>query len=271
MLVDSHPKISCLLVAGPERFECFQRSYRCYLDQTYSNRELVIVNDGPPAYQRQLADHVQGRSDVRLVFLNNHYRLGALRNIAIGLCFGDLWVQWDDDDFNMPERLAIQCSHLLRHPHARACFLTEQLHYYFATRQLYWNNWRRVSGGYKKYGLIPGTIMAYKEGLPVRYPAVGDFAGAGEDSVMTTAWCRRNERQILLLSGCGHLYIYSFHGKNVWDVDHHLAISKVRGESCDFLQKHRSFITRTLDYMKFDAVVSVMGNDGLAFTYSVTK
>ena len=101
------PKISCLLVTARDRFEYFERSVRCYDDQTYPNRELVVVNEGPKSYQEQIADHLKDRSDVKLVFLDGKYTLGALRNISISICNGDLFVQWDDDDFNTPERLFI--------------------------------------------------------------------------------------------------------------------------------------------------------------------
>src|SRR4051812_40955970 len=116
-LSDSRPpKISCLLVAAAGRFDCFRRSVKCYLDQTYPNRELVIVNEGPREYQDQIADHLSGRADVRFVFLNGEYTLGALRNISVALSRGDLFVQWDDDDFNAPARLAVQYAYLKKHP-----------------------------------------------------------------------------------------------------------------------------------------------------------
>jgi glycosyltransferase involved in cell wall biosynthesis len=102
------PKISCLMVTANGRFETFIRAARCYADQTYPNRELVVVNEGTKEYQRQIAEHLAGRDDVRLIFLDGKYTLGGLRNIAIRLCQGPLFCQWDDDDFNSPERLALQ-------------------------------------------------------------------------------------------------------------------------------------------------------------------
>lgn len=264
---DSTPKISCLLVTAAGRLEHFERSLRCYEDQTYPNRELVIVNEGPPEYQHMLAERVKHRSDVRLEFLRGRYTLGGLRNIAVGLAFGDLWVQWDDDDFNMPNRLAVQSHYLLRNPEAKACFLSEQLHYYFPTRQLFWNNWQIHSGGHKRFGAIPGTILAHKDGFSYRYPSSGDWARAGEDSVLVGDMCRIDPTSVVLLSGYGHMHIYSYHGKNVWDVEHHLNISRVRGMSCAHMIKNRELLVQTLRYMDFSDTVNVMGSEGLAFIY----
>jgi glycosyltransferase involved in cell wall biosynthesis len=261
------PKISCLMVTAPNRLEYLKRSFRCFCDQTYPNRELVIINDGPAEYQDAIANVVGDRSNVRLLFLKEMgYTLGALRNIGVALCKGDIYVQWDDDDFNAPERLMVQCSRLLKCS-ARMCFLSDQLHFYFPTKQLFWDNWKLHSGGWKKFGLIPGTIMAWVKDFPYRYPSAGEFAGAGEDSVMTHKICDEHSRDVKLLEGIGYHHVYSFHGKNVWDIEHHLEISKVRGLKREALLNHREHITRTLDYMQLADEIQVVGKDGLAFIW----
>lgn len=268
MIKRSYLKISCLLVTANDRFEYFERSFKCYCDQTYPNRELVIVNEGSKEYQEKIAEHVSGRDDVRLVFLDEDYCLGALRNISIALCHGDIFVQWDDDDFNAPERLMVQYNYLRRKPKARVCYMTDQLHYYFDAKTLFWNDWWRIhSGGWKKFGLIPGTIMAYKEGFPYRYPSSGEHASAGEDSVLAYDLCETHDEQVVLLEDIGHLHVYSFHGKNVWDIRHHMNISMVRGVQAFYLIENRDKITRTLDYLKLSDEIKVMGKDGLAFIY----
>lgn len=261
------PKISCLLVTAAGRFDYFRRSVQCYIDQTYPNRELVVVNEGPREYQQQIANHLKGRDDVRLIFLDGKYSLGALRNISIGLCFGDLFVQWDDDDYNAPERLAVQYAYLKRHPAAKVCYLTDQLHYYFTTKRLYWNDWSAFhSGGRKEYSLIPGTIMAYRSGFNVRYPTTGHHCSAGEDSILALGLLE-DEDSVLLLNGVGYLHMYTFHGKNVWDVEHHMKISKERSLTAQHILAHRDRVAATLDYLNLDGPVLVTGREGLAFTH----
>lgn len=263
----SLPKISCLMVTANGRWEHFVRSCQCYFDQIYPNRELVVVNEGPEDYQEKISQYLSVRNDVRLVFLKGKYTLGALRNIAINLSFGDVFVQWDDDDFNAPQRLMVQYKHLC-HSKAKACFLSDQLHYYFPTKTLYWESWSRFhSGGHLKYSLIPGTIMAFRNGFNWHYPARGPWCKAGEDSVLAFRICEREE-DVTLLEGSGHMQLYSYHGNNVWDIQHHEKISRERAMHNTFVLKHRDRICQTLDYMKFDGPIRVMGREGLAFIHA---
>ncbi len=53
----------------PERLALFKRSVAAYCAQTYENKELIVVTDGPRAAVDAIAGHVQslGRDDARLV------------------------------------------------------------------------------------------------------------------------------------------------------------------------------------------------------------
>lgn len=259
-----YPKISCLLVTAEGRLPYFRRSVQCYINQTYPNKELVIVNDGSPGYQQQLKEIVADRSDVKLIFLKKPYTLGALRNISVSLCSGDIWVQWDDDDFNCHERLVTQFQQL-QCTRRRVCFLSDQLHYYFPTRELYWENWKQHSGGHTRYALIPGTCMCWKS-FKVKYPSAGLHAAAGEDSVMTNKICE-DDMRVALLSNKGFMQVYSYHGGNVWDLEHHQNISQKRSMPTQFLLQHRERLCQTLDELQLDTNIQVMGRDGLAFLY----
>lgn len=262
MLTTKLPKISCLLVTAKGRFDYFQRSYRCYIEQTYPNRELVIVNEGPVEYQQQIAEHVKGRSDIRLIFLDGKYTLGTLRNISIAVSQGEIFVQWDDDDFNMPERLFRQY-HWLASSQKKACFLSSQLQYFFPTQELYLTNWAKYGGGngQMKFSLIPGTIMAYKDGFEFFYPS----RTHGEDSILATEIC--DTHQATLLAGAAHLNVYSFHGKNVYDVNHHRYISQCRSCYAAEVFEMKREIIEALDYFNFAPEVKVVGRDGQAFLY----
>lgn len=259
------PKISCLMVTADGRLDYFKDSYRCYRNQTYPNKELVVVTDAGQEYKDQIAAIVNGSEDVRLVFLNGRYTLGALRNISMSLCEGEVFVQWDDDDFNMPDRLMVQYGWLSKSG-CRVCYFGDQLHYYFPTQELYWENWFEfLSNCSIRYGLIPGTLMAYSNGFQVKYPSAGKHAKAGEDSILSDLLV--SSTSVSLFKGRGNLQVYSYHGKNVWDLEHHLNISKWRSHDIQFMNKHRKVIVDTLRYMNFSPVVRVMGRDGLAFVY----
>lgn len=260
------PKISCLMVTQGGREELFQRSLEHYTNQTYPNRELVIVNEGPKSYQKFIREQTSSREDVKYIFLDGDYTLGALRNISITLCNGDIWVQWDDDDFNLPERLAVQYSFFSKHPEAKICYLSDQLHYYFNCKELYWNNWLAFhSGNSKKWALIPGTGMAWKKQIHWRYPSAGSHARSGEDSVFACDILNESEKNVVLYSGVGYLQVYTFHGKNVWEEDHHKKISVMRGQSVSYMLKNEDRIRRSLQCFGFDGPIRVMGREGLAF------
>lgn len=262
--------ISCLLVTARGRFHHVQRSVRCYLDQTYPNKELVVVNEGPLEYQTQIDEWFQtlGRSDIRTVWLSGKYTLGALRNISMAMALGKYMCQWDDDDFCMPYRLATQYAHLAATPGAKVCYLSDQLHYYFSTGEVYWDNWKRYhSGNCLHHSLIPGSIMAERS-VGVRYPSTGEFASAGEDSVLSDQLITQNRDQISLLSGMGYMHVYSYHGNNqVYDIEHHGRISKYRAQARWEMVKSRNQICDTIDYLRLPGEVRVMCRDGLVFTH----
>lgn len=274
MIKTSLPKISCLLVTANGRFEYLKRSIQCYIDQTYPHKELVVVNEGPKEYQNLLDRHIQElqRDDIRCVWLNGIYTLGGLRNISVGLADGELLCQWDDDDFSTPQRLSSQFSHLAYHPKSKACYMVDQLQYFFNDNTLYWNDWYAYgsAGGIKKYALIPGTLMCYKNiwyDWKIRYPTTGDYCKAGEDSVLADQIAERKD-SITLLSGMGYMHVYSHHGNNqVYSYEHHKSIHKARSHYRNHVLKYKNQICRSLDYFKFANEVKVMCRDGLVFVH----
>lgn len=267
------PKISCLMVTAADRFHLVRRSIDCYIYQTYPCRELIIVNEGPKTYQHQIQKYIDSlrRPDIKCCWLDGmgSYTLGALRNISLHLASGDIVVQWDDDDFSMPQRLATQYSFLARHPKAKVCYLTDQLHYYFQANTLYWDSWKKFhSGGTKKFALIPGTLMAHRD-LDIRYPSSGKCSRAGEDSVFSDILIRKDEQSVVLLEEMGFMHMYTHHGFNqVYDIEHHIHISRMRSNNREFMLKHRDRIMSSIEFFKLDGPVKVMGQDGLAFIYN---
>jgi len=251
------------MITNDGREEMFLKSYQSFKNQIYQNKELIVITDGTLSYKSFIEQTVD--PSVRLVFLDGKYSLGALRNIAIRLCDGDYFVQWDDDDFNGPNRISYQLKHLL-YSKKNICYFTDQLHYYFPNNQVFWESWSDFhSGNITKYSIIPGTIMA-KTPFTWRYPSIGDKSKAGEDTVLAYQICQNNEEEITLLSH-GLMMIYSYHGKNVWDLEHHLKLSKERAKPISELLRNRDAIDCTLSSLGF-CNVQVMGREGLAYVSS---
>lgn len=261
------PKISCLLVTANGRYSLVEKSITCFCEQTYSNKELIIVNEGTKEYQQKIQNFVDTlNQDIRTVWLNGKYTLGALRNISIGLSNGEYIVQWDDDDWCTPNRLTTQYNYLIK-KEALACYLSDQLHYYFSTNTLYWDNWGKYcnGGGLKEYSLIPGTLMVKKDEF--YYPSIGEQCKAGEDSVLAKHLLKTLKEKVVLLSGLGYMHMYTFHGGQVYNLEHHMNISRMRCQTNNHMLKNKQKIIDSIQYFKLEGSIKVMGREGLAFVY----
>jgi glycosyltransferase involved in cell wall biosynthesis len=126
------PLISCLCITK-NNTEYLSRSIGCFLDQTYANKELIIISDGNDNTVRQLISKHEG-VPIRSysVPLSPKLSLGLLRNMSIDKAEGEYICQWDDDDWYHQERLERQFNSLMD-SHKAACFLAYWLNYDVAT------------------------------------------------------------------------------------------------------------------------------------------
>ena len=258
---DELPKISCLMVTH-DRLSLARRAIRCFADQTYPERELVIVTDGDLRYRRALACYVDhlGLQTVRFVHPDSdQLALGQLRNIALDAAHGDVICQWDDDDCYHPERLAVQFAHM-RDSNARACFLTDHLHLLEKDRALVWVDWT-VGGKSGEGQLLPGTVMAFTD-RRFRYPESGPYVSRGEDSVFLHELYR--SVPVAPLSGMGHVYLYSYHGRNTFSKEHHYNLRRFSASRSRLNEKVET-IRQALAYYPVPKPVTVLGSDGVAF------
>ncbi len=222
VLRDAAPPISCLTVTL-NRLPLLDRAMDCYCRQTYPNRELVIVTDAEPRCRDAIARRIRAldRSDIRLEWLDGGRRtLGALRNVSLERMTGDVLCQWDDDDLYHPERIARQFDHLAG-SRAGASFLTDQLQFHFGERCLRWIDWTHDGVLTGKWKLIPGTLMMWRDAR-FRYPESGDESRWGEDSALLDGLLAGGV-ETAALSGAGYLYVYVYHGANMFSEEHHQA------------------------------------------------
>ena len=84
----------------------------CFLSQTFTDSELIIVDDGTDS----IADLIPDNPRIRYIRLESAQRLstGVKRNIAIEQARGEFIVHFDDDDWSAPGRIAHQISELER-------------------------------------------------------------------------------------------------------------------------------------------------------------
>ncbi len=208
-------KVSALMVTQPERITLAEDAMRCFAAQSYEDRELVVVHDGGTDLDGQLAT-LAARFEIDFrIYETGSAPLGALRNTAVELANGALICQWDDDDFYHPARIAAQVAQL-RASDAAACFMTDQLHLFVESGELYWDDWtvEAFPGCF-----IQGSLLARIEVMP-SYPEIS----RGEDTQIVTDLIASGHR-VTALQQMGQLYVYRFTGQNVWSEEHHRQIS----------------------------------------------
>ncbi|MGI8855828.1 MAG: glycosyltransferase [Thermomicrobiales bacterium] len=256
------PSVSCLMITH-ERLPLVEQAIRCYGDQTYPNRELVIVTTGGTYFRRALERYIEREHipDVRITQCEDaDATLGRLRNISLDAATGDVVCQWDDDDLYHPTRLAVQLDRMLEDD-ARACFLTDHLQFLEETRRLGWTDWTFEGAIEGVDTLLPGTLMMFKDGR-FRYPETGQFSGRGEDTALLDDLHRAV--RITGLSEKGYLYVYRHHGRNTFSREHHYRMFNC-GMSADYFRRHEAELREALRYYPLIRPLTVIGRDGPVF------
>lgn len=179
-------------------------SVAAFENQAYAGpRQLLIVNDSPiPLFPDGTPPFVQ-----ELHIPQEPRTLGELRNIAINHAssLGDYLVQWDDDDYSHPGRLAWQVTNT---PAGDASIFRWEIHQDLATGEAFANNGRqsRVQG-------FAGTML-WPASSVVRFPAKGRH----EDTEFLLQLRRTTQLHVLENPPC--FYVRGYHGNNTWSRKH---------------------------------------------------
>ena len=89
-----------------------QRAIQCFLNQTYQNRELLILADGERVVD--LAENANSNAPIRYIHIGDGATIGEKRNLGSELAQGEIIASWDDDDWSAPERLDDQVRRMMR-------------------------------------------------------------------------------------------------------------------------------------------------------------
>jgi glycosyltransferase involved in cell wall biosynthesis len=179
-----------------------------------------------------------------------------LRGIAIDQADGDFICQWDDDDLYHPTRIERQVEAMLK-ADARASYLADYLHLFQDAKKVFLCDW--------KCGL-PGTLLAYKEGLPI----FDDSLSVDEDTDLQRRLIRAGI-SVAVVRGLGLLYVYTFHGGNSFSHAHHLrtALSTARNAT-EVLSTVPALCCALRDH-RLEPPLSIVDNRGkIIFEWSAT-
>lgn len=202
----AQPLISCLMVTK-NRTDLARRALACFAAQTWSNKEIVIVDDGDDDYEDVLTPF-RATHAVRYVRLSNdgELKLGGLRNRALDEARGEYCIQWDDDEWYHPQRIEQQML-ALQQQRLDAVVLRWTLMHLDSADFLEHPYRVQLRRG------TPGTVLHRR--TRARYPNLPK----GEDTVF-----RRRLAAAGRVGSMGaphsHLFMRCYHGANTWDVGH---------------------------------------------------
>lgn len=202
--MNDKPLISCLCITYGRK-KLLERAVQSFRDQTYPNKELVLLyesDDGETTeYARALKD-----SNLILVELpsSEGFNLGRLRNRSLRECRGEYFCQWDDDDWSHRDRLSFQMD-VIKASGMPACLLFHWLMYDERTGKAYLSNRRPWEGSLLCKKSILGGGLGYEE--VVRH----------EDTYLIRELFKRS---LLFPVMMPKLYIYVYHGDNLCTREH---------------------------------------------------
>lgn len=210
-LLRNPPLVSCIMITGKtsDRAPLARASLRAFLRQTWTNRELVIINDGDYAVLSS-AEESQGGVDgypVRELRVQPQRSLGELRNLGLATARGDWLIQWDDDDWSHAERISQQMA--FAKPGC-AVVLRQQVRYSFPS-----NTARQFAWRYPSCRGIPGTVL-HPRCAELSYPALARH----EDTRFLQEHFPGSRTVVLENDEFPQLYLRFYHGNNTWDEQH---------------------------------------------------
>jgi glycosyltransferase involved in cell wall biosynthesis len=97
-----------------------RESIESILNQTYSNFEFLIINDGSTDNSEKIIKSYNDKR-IRLIKNSQNIKLSATLNKGIDMSQGEYIVRMDCDDISLPNRLAIQVKYMDENPNIGVC------------------------------------------------------------------------------------------------------------------------------------------------------
>lgn len=200
------PFVSCLCVTHRKPL-MLRRVIDCFRNQSYANRQLVIVYETSDWITANFLNSQQWEDRIKIVEVSDSpikKTLGELRNISLKEADGQYVCQWDDDDWYDSDRIQVQMDKITQSG-LPASILSRWIVFNSVNQKAYLSNRR----------LWEGSIMCRKDIVLERpYPEIKK----GEDSVVIDYLSHRN--LLAVIDNVPELYIYVYHGNNTWEASH---------------------------------------------------
>jgi glycosyltransferase involved in cell wall biosynthesis len=184
-----------------------KRSIKCFLNQQYDNKEMVVIDDGEQDLEEVLQEVPSSQLQYVKLQKKPENTLGKLRNRSLKEATGDFLIQWDDDDWYHPERILMQ-SKVLKNGYDACCLSGALMH---LDEKPYMDH---PYIGFLPDG-IPGSIM-HRRDNNIQYP----HKRRAEDTIYLKKWMQK--RYLQLPDEYSYLFIRCYHGANTWEKEHFL-------------------------------------------------
>lgn len=193
--------VSCVCVSRG-LLEHVVSTIRCFEQQTYPNRELVVVHQG--ISDEAIALFKKAGARIRCA---KDISLGSLRNIGAEEARGDYVCNWDDDDWSASDRIEVQLNALHQSwREAHACLFRNYI-LWDEPNGLFYQSFPRAAG-WESSLLVEREVL-----LRLRYPPVN----LGEDRQLLSRMA--TSHRVLVIDEPGK-YVYRFHGRNACSDEH---------------------------------------------------
>ena len=267
-MIKTDHEITCVCVTK-DRLELLSGSIQSYIDQTYTNKNLLIVSQSTPEINKMIGVEIAklNRGDIHLIEVSRDLSLGEMRTCGAYEASGDIVCQWDDDDFCHPKRISTQYAALIKNE-AMISVYGSHLHFYKSSKELYCIDWATEPGEDWKR-CLSGTMMFFKKinnqylGIVDNFPTAMESHGIEDLGFIQKSFL---EYPYTIVPQ-GYQYVYVYHGDNICSEEHHnnFIESKyvyTKEEMCA-LSTHISHSCKNIRQS-----IRVMGSNGLAFILS---
>ena len=199
-LFNQGPVVSCVMVTRGWSYPA-RWAVQCFLNQSYANRELVVVTTNPDG---DIQSYLAGIGDPRIRFMGvlpADTSLGEQRNAAVDHAAGQYICTWDDDDLFGADRIAAGMTAILTSG-ASAAFLERIC--------IWWPGRGRLAVSGRHHW--ENTMIARRDALP-RYLSVNKSEDSQAVAVMVA-------KHPIVVVDDPNLFFYIVSGNNSWGADH---------------------------------------------------
>lgn len=193
-------KITAVMPTSFSRRSYWDGAIKCFLDQTYLDCNLLIVDEAPKPADRSFPDRVS----YECITAGRKLNTGEKRNFTNQRASGEVIVHFDDDDWSHPLRIEKQLSLLVESKKQVVGY--HDLFFYKVGDQSLWKYKYQGRGAYGS-----GTTLMYYKSWWEAHPFLS--TSIGEDAQFSAVAASSNQ---MISSSCGGLLVARSHNQNTF-------------------------------------------------------